>query len=47
MKMSEVGIDLDHDVMMSFSLLKWPWCTKTGGNLAHVTVWGCNHMPLR
>ncbi len=37
-KRSEVGINLNRDIMTSFSLLKWPWHTKSGANLAHVTV---------
>jgi len=47
MKRSEAGIALIHEVMTSFSLLKWPWHTKSGANLANVTIWGCNHMYLR
>jgi hypothetical protein len=34
MKWSEVDINLKHDVMMIFFLLKWPWLPKSGATLA-------------
>jgi hypothetical protein len=38
MKQSEVEISLNHDIMASFLLLKWPWIPKSGANLAGVMV---------
>ena len=38
MQQSEVDISLKHNVVVSFSLLKWTWIPKSGGNLAGVTV---------
>ncbi len=47
MKQSKVNILLNHDVMASFSLHKWPWLPKSGANFASVTVWECKQMALR
>ncbi len=47
MEWSEVDISLNHEVIATFSLYKWPWVPKSGANLANVMVWGCTHMPLR
>ncbi len=47
MKSFEVDISLNHDVMASFSLHKWPWLPRSGANFVSVTVRGCNHIPLR
>ena len=38
MKRSEVDDSLNHDVVASFSLHKWPLLPKSGANLAGVTI---------
>ncbi len=38
MKRSEVDISLNHEVVASCSLHKWPWLPKSGANLASVTI---------
>ena len=40
------GLASIQDNMVLISLHKWPWLPKSGANLAGVTVWGCNHIPL-
>ena len=47
MKRFEVGIGLNHEVMTSFLLVKWPGHPNSEANLARVTVYGCIHMLLR
>ncbi len=39
MKWSEVDININHDIVASFSLLKWPWLPKSEANLAGVTIY--------
>ncbi len=39
MKWSEADISLNHDIMASFSLHKWPWLPKSWASLAGVTVY--------
>ncbi len=46
MKGSKVDISLNHDVMTSLSLHKWPRLHKSGANLASGMVYGCTHIPL-
>jgi hypothetical protein len=42
----EVAISLNHDIMTSFWLHKWPRTPKSDPSWVGITVIGCYHMPM-